>query len=47
MSENQARERVEEVLRDIDERLSDEDRKAMSTDDLYDEQGLPAGSVNE
>ena len=44
MSENDARERLDEILRDFDERLSDEDRAAMSTDVLYDEDGLPTGT---
>ena len=43
MSECEARERLTEILRDFDERLSDEDRAAMSTDVLYDEDGLPSG----
>jgi len=44
MSECEARERLTEILRDFDERLSDEDRAAMSTDVLYGEDGLPTGT---
>jgi hypothetical protein len=47
MNENEARERLDEILRDVDQRLSDEDREAMSTDRLYDEHGLPVGSATE
>jgi hypothetical protein len=47
MNENEARERVDEILRDVDQRLSDEDRQAMSTEDLYDEHGFPTGSATE
>jgi antitoxin VapB len=35
------RRRVERILADIDRRLTDADRLALSTDDLYDEAGLP------
>jgi antitoxin VapB len=34
-------ERLRAVLDDFDRLLSDADRAAMSTDDLYDEAGLP------
>ncbi len=34
MRQNEARDRVDEILRDFDERLSDEDREAMSIDGL-------------
>ena len=47
MNENETRERVDEILRDVDQRLSDEDRQAMSTDGLYNENGLPTGSATE
>lgn len=30
------------ILRDFDERLTTEQRERLSTDDLYDEHGLPA-----
>lgn len=33
---------VERILADVDERLTDDDRARMTTDDLYDERGLPA-----
>jgi antitoxin VapB len=33
--------KVNRILADIDRRLSDDDRAAMTTDDLYDERGLP------
>ena len=33
--------RLQEVLADFDARLTDADRAAMTTDDLYDEAGLP------
>ena len=33
--------KMHRILADIDRRLSDDDRAAMTTDDLYDEQGLP------
>jgi hypothetical protein len=46
MSECEARERLIEILRDFDERLSDEDRAAMSTDAFYDEDGLPSGPTS-
>jgi antitoxin VapB len=35
------RRRVERILADIDRRLTDADRQALSTDDLYDDAGLP------
>jgi len=47
MSENEARDRLDEILRDVDQRLSDEDREAMRTDHLHDEHGLPTGPVTE
>ena len=47
MNENEAREHVDEILRDVDQRLSDEDRQAMSNDGLHDEHGLPKGSATE
>ncbi len=47
MIENGARERVDEILTDVDQRLSDEDRQAMSIDRLHDEHGLPTGPVTE
>jgi antitoxin VapB len=37
----QRRTRVLEILADVDRRLTDADRAAMTTDDLYDEAGLP------
>jgi len=33
--------RVHEILADVDRRLTDGDRAALSTDDLYDDAGLP------
>ena len=33
--------RVQAILADVDHRLTDEDRTALSTDDLYDDAGLP------
>lgn len=33
---------VERILADVDRRLTDDDRARMTTDDLYDERGLPA-----
>ena len=33
--------RVHEVLADVDHRLADADPVALSSDDLYDEAGLP------
>lgn len=33
--------RVDRILAAIDDRLTDEDRQALTTDDLYDERGLP------
>ena len=33
--------RVHEILADVDRRLTDTDRAALSTDDLYDDAGLP------
>ena len=33
--------RVHAILADVDHRLTDEDRAALSTDDLYDDAGLP------
>ena len=33
--------RVQAILADVDQRLTDEDRTALSTDDLYDDAGLP------
>ena len=35
------RRRVERILADIDRRLTDADRQALSSDDLYDDAGLP------
>jgi antitoxin VapB len=35
------RARVDRILADIDRRLTDVDREALSTDDLYDDAGLP------
>lgn len=35
------RARVDRLLADVDARLSDQDRRAMKTADLYDETGLP------
>ena len=35
------RRRVERILADIDRRLTDADRQALSRDDLYDDAGLP------
>jgi antitoxin VapB len=35
------RRRVERILADIDRRLTDADRLALSTDALYDDAGLP------
>ena len=35
------RRRVERILADIDRRLTDGYRQALSTDDLYDDAGLP------
>jgi len=35
------RRRVERILADFDRRLTDADRLALSTDDLYDDAGLP------
>ena len=40
MSENEARDRLDEILRDVDQRLSDEDREAMWTDDLQEQASL-------
>jgi antitoxin VapB len=37
-----AREAVTAILADVDRRLADADRVALSTDDLYDDHGLPA-----
>lgn len=33
---------VTRILADVDRRLSDDDRSRMTSDDLYDEHGLPA-----
>ena len=33
--------RVDDILAHIDRQLSDADRLSLSTDDLYDEAGLP------
>jgi len=33
--------RVHEILADVDRRLTDGDRAALGTDDLYDDAGLP------
>jgi hypothetical protein len=46
MTECEARERLTEILRDFDERLSHEDRAAMSTDASYDKVGLPSGPTS-
>jgi len=35
------RNRIDALLGEIDHRLSDSDRDSLSTDDLYDEIGLP------
>lgn len=34
--------RVQRILDDVDRRLTDDDRASMSTDQLYDDRGLPA-----
>jgi antitoxin VapB len=34
--------RVQRALDDVDRRLTDDDRASMSTDQLYDDRGLPA-----
>lgn len=33
--------RVHEILADVDRRLTDADRAALTTDDLYDKAGMP------
>jgi antitoxin VapB len=35
------RARIDRILADVDARLTDADRQALSTDDLYDDNGLP------
>ncbi|QIM20602.1 type II toxin-antitoxin system VapB family antitoxin [Phycicoccus sp. HDW14] len=35
------RQSLDDILARIDARLTDEDRRALTTDDLYDENGLP------
>jgi antitoxin VapB len=35
------RARIDRLLADVDARLTDADRQALSTDDLYDDNGLP------
>ena len=40
--QDERRRRVEEILDDIRGLLTDEDRAALNTDFLYDENGLPA-----
>jgi antitoxin VapB len=38
---NRARARIDWILADVDRRLTDADRQALTTDALYDEVGLP------
>lgn len=33
---------VHDILRDVDQRLTDDDRARLSTEHLYDDRGLPA-----
>ncbi|WP_170853929.1 type II toxin-antitoxin system VapB family antitoxin [Microlunatus flavus] len=40
--QEERRRRVDEILDDMRDLLTDEDRAALSTDFLYDENGLPA-----
>ena len=40
-SPNQTRARIDRILADFDRRLTDADRAAMTTDELYDDAGLP------
>jgi antitoxin VapB len=35
-------EKVEAILADVDRRLTDTDRALLTTDDLYDQRGIPA-----
>lgn len=40
LTKDERRARIDFILSDIDARLTDEDRKALTTDWLYDENGL-------
>ena len=40
--DSERRHRVDAILRDIDARMTPELRAGLTTDDLYDEDGLPA-----